>query len=113
KIYEEMDILARVRAVAPRMQARLREFADHPLVGEVRGIGLVGAVELVADKSTKAPFDPKAGVGSFLGKRAQHHGLIIRPIGDTIAFCPPLIIEEDEIDLMFDHFAQSLKDTLE
>ena len=53
KIYEKDDILSHVRRVAPRMQAGLRQFADHPLVGEVRGIGLIGAVELVADKATK------------------------------------------------------------
>ncbi len=51
-------MLSHVRRMAPRMQAGLRRFADHPLVGEVRGIGLIGAVELVADKATKAPFDP-------------------------------------------------------
>ena len=112
KIYDDMDIQTHVRQVAPRMQEGLRRFADHPLVGEARGIGLIGAIELVADKSTKAPFDPAAGVGAFLSKRAHYHGLIIRPIGDTIAFCPPLIIKEHEIDLMFERFGSSLDDTL-
>src|SRR5262249_8042795 len=73
KIYEERDILSHVSKVAPRMKLRLRELADHPLVGEARGIGLVGAIELVADKGTKAPFDPKAGVGGILGKRCHYH----------------------------------------
>jgi 4-aminobutyrate--pyruvate transaminase len=113
KIYEERGILAHVRAIAPKMQARLRQFADHPIVGEVRGIGLVGAAELVANKATKAPFDPKAGVGAYLSKRGHHHGLIIRPIGDVIAFCPPLIINEDEIELMFDRFQIALDETYE
>lgn len=111
KIYEERDILGHVRKVAPRMQEGLRRFASHPLVGETRGVGLLGAIELVADKSTKAPFDPKLGAGAFLAKRAHHHGLIIRPIGDTIAFCPPLIVNEGEIDLMFDRFSRALDDT--
>ena len=70
KIYEESDLLSHIRKMAPRMQAGLRRFEDHPLVGEVRGIGLIGAIELVADKSTKAPFQPKDGVGEFLSKRA-------------------------------------------
>jgi len=113
KIYDEIDIQSHVRRVAPRMQERLHSFADHPLVGETRGIGLVGAVELVADKSTKAPFEPSAGVGAFLSKRCHHHGLISRPIVDTIALCPPLIINEQEIDLMFDRFSMALDDTLE
>lgn len=111
KIYEEDDILSHVRRVAPRMQAGLRRFADHPLVGEVRGIGLVGAVELVADKLTKAPFDPAEAVGPFLAKRTHYHGLILRALGDSIAFCPPLIIKESEIDLMLERFALALDDT--
>jgi len=113
KIYEERDIVSHVRAVAPRMQAGLRRFADHPLVGEVRGIGLVGAVELVADKLTKAPFDPAAGVGAFLHKRTHQHGLILRALGDSIAFCPPLIINEAEIDLMLERFGLALEDTFQ
>ena len=111
KIYEQDDILAHVRRMAPRMQAGLRRFADHPLVGEVRGIGLIGAVELVADKATKASFAPSEAVGPFLIKRAHHHGVILRALGDSIAFCPPLIIKEAEIDLMFERFALALDDT--
>ncbi len=113
KIYEERDLVNHVRAVAPRMQAGLQRFADHPLVGEVRGIGLIGAIELVADKATKASFDPKKGVGGFLAERAHHHGVIIRALGDTIAFCPPLIVKEAEIDLMFERFERALEDTLD
>jgi 4-aminobutyrate---pyruvate transaminase len=112
KIYEETDLISHVRKVAPRMQAGLRRFQDHPLAGEVRGIGLIGAIELVADKAAKTPFDSKANVGGFLAKRTQHHGLIIRPLVDTIAFCPPLIIKEDEIDLMLERFSLALDDTL-
>ncbi len=111
KIYEEREIQSHVRAVGPRMQAGLRRFADHPLVGEVRGIGLIGAIELVADKSTKASFDPVENVGAFLNKRAHHHGLIVRAMGDTIGFCPPLIISEAEIDLMLERFSVALEDT--
>jgi 4-aminobutyrate--pyruvate transaminase len=111
KIYEQDDILSHVRRVAPRMQAGLRRFADHPLVGEVRGIGLIGAIELVRDKATKAPFDPAEAVGPFLSKRAHHHGVILRPLGDSIAFCPPLIIKESEIDLMLERFSLALDDT--
>jgi 4-aminobutyrate--pyruvate transaminase len=112
KIYRELNIVEHVRKVAPRMQAGLRLFNAHALVGETRGIGLIGAVEMVADKALKTPFDPQAGVGGFLARRAHHHGLIIRAAGDTIAFCPPLIINEDEIDLMFERFSRALDDTL-
>lgn len=111
KIYEERDIVSQVRKVAPRMQEGLRRFADHPIVGEVRGIGLIGGIELVADKAARRSFDAAANVPGYLAKRAQQHGLIVRPIGDTIAFCPPLIIQEEEIDLMFERFGRALEDT--
>jgi 4-aminobutyrate--pyruvate transaminase len=112
KIYEEIDVVTQVRKVMPRMQELLHSFKSHPLVGETRGEGLIGAVELVADKANKTPFDSKEGVGSFLFRRAHRHGLIIRAAGDTIAFCPPLIIKEAEIDLMFERFGLALEDTL-
>lgn len=112
KIYQERDLISHVRKIAPRMQAGLRRFQDHPLVGEVRGIGLIGAIELVANQAARTPFDPQAGVGAFLANRAHAHGLIIRPLADTIAFCPPLIIQENEIDLMLERFELALEDTL-
>jgi 4-aminobutyrate---pyruvate transaminase len=113
RIYEQDGTLAHVRRAGPKMQAGLRRFADHPLVGEVRGVGLVGAIELVANKTTRASFDPAAAVGPYLSKRSHHHGVILRPLGDSIAFCPPLIINEAEIDLMLERFALALDDTLE
>jgi len=112
KIYEERDIVAQVRGVAPRMQAGIRSYADHPLIGEARGIGMIGAVELVRDKTTKQSFDAKAGVGAYLVRRAQHHGAILRNMpGDIVAFSPPLIIREREIDEMLWCFGKALDDT--
>ncbi|MBI3514148.1 MAG: aspartate aminotransferase family protein [Proteobacteria bacterium] len=111
KIYEERDILGHVKQVMGRMQTGLRRFADHPLVGEVRGVGLIGAVELVADKKTRQPFDPKLGVGAYLAKQAQEHGVILRGLADSIGFCPPLIITEAEIDIMLTRFGKALDDT--
>jgi 4-aminobutyrate--pyruvate transaminase len=114
KIYEERDIVGHVRRVGPRMQAGLRRFADHPLVGEARGIGLIGALELVRDKESRANFDPKAGVGAFLVRRAQHHGAILRNMaGDVIAFSPPLVITDQEIDSLLERTSRALDDTLE
>jgi 4-aminobutyrate--pyruvate transaminase len=111
KIYEERDILSQVRRVAPALQNGLRKFADHPLVGEVRGIGLVGGIELVKNRKTKEPFDPTAGVGPYAVKCAQAHGLLTRPLGDTIAFCPPLIINEAQIGDMLARFGRALDET--
>jgi 4-aminobutyrate--pyruvate transaminase len=110
-IYQERDVLSHVRAMAPRLQDGLRRFAGHPLVGEVRGLGLIGAVELVKDRKTKAPFDPKQGVGGYLHDRAKDNGLLIRNMVDTIAFCPPLIIGADDIDAMLAAFAKALDAT--
>jgi 4-aminobutyrate--pyruvate transaminase len=78
----------------------------------VRGKGLLAGVELVANKDTKKAFDPKYGVGKYCADKAEEHGLIIRAIGDTIAFCPPLIITESEIKLMISRFNVALDDTL-
>ena len=111
KIYEERKIVEHVRAVAPRLQDGLRRFAKHPLVGEVRGIGLIAAVELVADKASKAPFDPVGKVGAFFAARAQAHGVIFRNLGDTIACCPPMIISEAEIDAVLAAFETALSET--
>jgi len=112
KIYEERDIVAQVRRVGPRMQAGIRSYADHPLIGEARGIGLIGAVEVVRDKATKQSFDPKAGVAAYLVRRAQHHGAILRNMpGDIVAFSPPLVISEAEIDEMMGCFGRALDDT--
>ncbi len=108
RIYEERGILAQVQAVMPRFQARLRAFAEHPLVGEARGIGLIGAVELVADKATRRPFPPTAGAGAAVAQASQAQGLIHRAMGDSLAFSPPLVITEAEIDEMFDRFARAL-----
>ncbi len=112
KIYAERDIVAQVRRVGPRMQAGIRSHADHPLIGEARGIGLIGAVELVRDKATRQSFDPKAGVAAHLVRRAQHHGTILRNMpGDIVAFSQPLIISETEIDEMMACFGGALDDT--
>lgn len=112
KIYEERDILGHVRKVAPRFQEKLRSFASHPMVGEVRGVGLIGGIELVSDKATKVPFPASSGIGMKLSEHALKHGLIVRPLADTIGLCPPLIITEAEIDEMFARLSRSLEDTV-
>jgi 4-aminobutyrate--pyruvate transaminase len=111
ELMEERNLVEHVRSVAPRFQASLREFSDHPLVGEARGVGLLGAVELVADKETKASFDPAQKVGLYVTHRAREQGLIIRFLGDVGAFCPPLIIDETQIDEMMQRFSKALDAT--
>ncbi len=111
KIYEERDIVAQVRRVGPHLQDGLRRYAEHPLVGEVRGLGLIAGVELVADRANAAPFEPAGRVGGFFAERAQAHGLIIRNLMDVIAICPPLIITEAQIDTLLERFGQALDET--
>ena len=111
KIYEERDIVGIVRGVMDHFQDGLRSFASHPVVGEVRGVGLVGGVELVKNKETRESFAPPGAVGAFAAGRSEAHGLINRAIMDTVAFSPPLIISKDEIDEMFASFAKALDDT--
>jgi 4-aminobutyrate--pyruvate transaminase len=113
KIYAERDIVGHVRRVGPQLQAGLRRLAEHPLVGEARGVGLIGALELVKDKKTRASFDPKPSLGAFVVKRAQAHGAILRNMaGDVIAFSPPLIISEREIDELLEKTARALDEAL-
>lgn len=110
-IIEERGLVENVAVVGPRLQAALRTFADHPLVGEVRGVGLIAAVELVADKKTKAKFDPVGKVALYLFERAQEHGVILRAIQDHIAFCPPLIVTPEQIDQIVERFGAALNET--
>jgi 4-aminobutyrate--pyruvate transaminase len=113
KIYEELDIVQLVRESAPRLQDGLRRFAGHPLVGEVRGMGLVAALEIVRDKSTKQGFDPKVEIGLYLERRCQAHGVIVRALGDALTIAPPLIIEPQQIDEILRVVAIALDETLE
>ncbi len=103
------DWLGRARELGAEFQAEMRSrYADHPLVGEVRGDGLIAGVELVADKATKTPFEPAQGVGRRLHLLAKAEGLITRAMVDTMAFSPPLVITREEIALIFERFERAL-----
>ncbi|PTQ67215.1 aspartate aminotransferase family protein [Pseudomonas sp. GV071] len=98
RIIREEKILEKVRAeTAPYLQKRLRELADHPLVGEVRGLGMLGAIELVKNKKTRERFEGK-GVGMICRGHCFNNGLIMRAVGDTMIIAPPLVISKTEID---------------
>jgi len=98
KIIEERDLMGNAARVGAVMQAELAsQLASHPLVGEVRGSGLIAGVELVEDKASKQPFDPQLKVGARTFARGHDNGLIVRAIGDTIALCPPMIITEAQV----------------
>jgi 4-aminobutyrate--pyruvate transaminase len=90
------------------MQQVLGRFADHPLVGEVRGVGLLTGIELVQDKARRKLFDPARRVGATVDAHARKNGLITRFIGDRIAFSPPLIITEAEVDEVANRLGRAL-----
>lgn len=109
EIYERDRIVAGVAQKAPHFLARLERLLDHPLVGEARGIGLIGGIELVADKETKRQYPVPTGLAAKIVTFAQDEGLIVRSLtGDRIALCPPLIITPAEIDEMFDKLTRAL-----
>jgi 4-aminobutyrate--pyruvate transaminase len=114
EIYARDRIFARAAQMSPQFRARLDALGQHPLVGEARGMGLVGAVELVADKATKQSFEAKAGVGPRAVAFAQAEGLILRFMpGDVLSICPPLIISPAELDELFDRLGRALDLTLD
>jgi 4-aminobutyrate--pyruvate transaminase len=114
EIYQRDKIVEGAAARSPQFQQRLKALDDHPLVGETRGIGLVGALELAAHKPSKTPFDAQKGVGARVVANAQAEGLIVRFIaGDVISICPPLVIKPAEIDDLFDKLGRALDKTLD
>ena len=111
RIYEDDDLVGHVRASEPGFLGGLQKLTSHPLVGEVRGCGLLAGVEIVEDKATHRPFAPERRVAAACAEAAERHGLLVRAIGDTIALCPPLIISESEIALLLERLAVALDET--
>ena len=113
RILREEKIIEKVHAeTAPYLQKRLRELNDHPLVGEVRGVGLLGAIELVQDKATRKRYEGR-GVGMICRQFCFANGLIMRAVGDTMIISPPLVISKDEIDELVTKARKCLDLTLE
>jgi len=111
RIYEEMDLLGHVRRSGAYLRKELAKFAEHPLIGDVRGVGLMCGLEIVQDKASRTPYAPVGRVGALIDQLAKNRGLILRVIGDRVVFTPPLIIDEAEIDEMLRRFRGALDDT--
>ena len=111
RIYEEEDFPARVRRLEAPFLGGLRRLATHPLVGEVRGLGLLAGVELVRDKNTHEPFAKTQKIGAICAALCEKHGLMLRAIGDTLALCPPLVISETEIEELLARLRLALDET--
>lgn len=113
EIYERDNIFAHAATMGDYLQNKLAAFRDHALVGEVRGRGLIGAIEIVANKKTGKAFADGA-MGAYAIQRCQEHGLIIRAVaGNSLAVCPPLIINETQIDEMVEKLSLALDETLD
>ncbi len=112
-LYEGDDLVTRAARAGSHMQDKLRAtFADDELVGEVRGVGLIAAVELVKDRQQKTPFDPSLKVAARAAAACLRHGVVSRalPNGEALAFSPPLVISNAEIDEAVARVARAVAD---
>ena len=102
-------LLDMVRAGAPRMEAGLARIAEHANIGELRGIGYMWALEAVRDKATKTPFEGHLSVSERIANTCTDHGLICRPLGQSVVLCPPFTLTDPQMDEMFDKLDTALK----
>lgn len=110
-IYAEQNITDHVKSLSDQFQSGLSRLADHPLVGQARGVGLIGALEIVKDKHTKEQYPAGDKVAAQIANFARTRNLILRPTpGDSVALCPPLIINEQELELVFERLEGALND---
>ena len=112
KIYDEMNLVEHATTVGAFMQSEIRRrFSDHDLVGEVRGVGMIGAIELVADRAARRNFDVKEKIGPRWAKLCESHGVIARTLpNDALGLSPPLIMTQDEVSEMLDGVSAALDD---
>ena len=109
RILRDERIIERAEAeTAPYLQARIREFESHPLVGEVRGVGMFGAVQLAKDKSKRSPFDSPGEAGNLCKDHCTDNDLIMRAVGDSMILSPPLIISKTEIDELMEKAGRAI-----
>nr|WP_253640953.1 aspartate aminotransferase family protein [Bradyrhizobium sp. USDA 4541] len=111
-VIEERGLVLHAAKVGERLLGGLNALRDHPLVGEVRGVGLIAAVELVTDKAFRTALATPGELGGLVNTQLQAVGVISRNMGDAIAFCPPLIISESEVDDLVARFRLALDRTL-
>ena len=111
ELMEEMDLFNHAARMGEILQQRLQQFVGHPLVGEVRGKGLIAAVELVRRTAPREPFAASDGVGAFCADTCHQTGLVLRNMGDSIAICPPLVINENQIDELVTKLAGAIDQT--
>ncbi len=113
ELMEEKKLVgARGKAASERFQSHLKALQKHPLVGETRGVGLLGAIELVKDKKTKERYSASGATGVICRGHCFNSGVVMRAVGETMFLCPPLVISDDEIDTLFTLVKRALDLTL-
>ncbi|WCJ28440.1 Gamma aminobutyrate transaminase 1 mitochondrial [Euphorbia peplus] len=113
KIYKEKNIPEMVSKIAPKFQDGLKAFSDSPIIGEIRGTGLILGTEFVNNKSPNDPFPPEWGIGAYFGAQCEKHGMLVRVAGDNILMSPPFIITPEEVDELISIYGKALKATEE
>ena len=111
-IIEERNLVSHAAEVGKYFQQKLRSLYEHPLVGEVRGVGLIAAVELVIDKKKKSALDEPGKLGALVNGLLLQEGVISRNMGDALAFCPPLITNNEQVDDIFERLNKALNKTM-
>jgi putrescine aminotransferase len=113
-ILHRENLVERAATMGEILRAKLHTaLDDHPMVGEIRGIGLIGAIELVANKRTRRFFEKRGRIGTICRDHCIENGLIMRAVRDTMVFSPPLIISLEEIDLLVARITKSIAQTYE
>lgn len=111
KIYRERNIPDHVKQIAPRFQEGLKAFAGSPIVGEIRGVGLIIGTEFADNKSRDSPFPAEWGVGAIFGQECQKRGMLVRVAGDSIMMSPPLTMTLGEVDELVSIYGEAMKAT--
>jgi putrescine aminotransferase len=113
-IIERECLVDRAETMGTQLRSKLQAaLGDHPMVGEIRGVGLIGAIELVADRRTRRFLEKRGRTGMICRDHCIENGLIMRAVRDTMVFSPPLIISEGEISLLVERVTRSIEQTYE
>jgi len=108
KIYDELDIFGHVRRMEKPFLAGLHSLRDHPLIGSAEGVGLIGGIEIVQDKKSRTAFPAEKQIPGKIEAKIREKGVILRLIGNRLAFSPPLIIDEGQLEDMFGRIRSAL-----
>ncbi|GJT56981.1 gamma aminobutyrate transaminase 3, chloroplastic [Tanacetum coccineum] len=111
KIYQEKNILEQVNSIAPMFQDGIKAYSSSPIIGEIRGTGLISGTEFTDNKSPHDLFPPEWKVGAYFGAQCEKHGMLVRVAGDSIMMSPPFIMTSNEVDELITKYGKALKDT--